>query len=150
MRRARNIFRLFAIAAVLFGSTTTAPTAGSEDPANIKIIVHPNNPSDAVGRGFLRDAYLKKATEWHGNTIRPVDLSSRFRARGQFIEHVIRKTPAQLRTYWNQQVFSGKGVPPPELRTTADVIAYVTANPGAVGYLPADADPGKAKVIGIR
>jgi hypothetical protein len=26
----------------------------------------------------------------------------------------------------------------------------VLANKGAVGYLPASADPGKAKVIGIR
>ena len=63
---------------------------------------------------------------------------------------MLRKTPAQLKSYWNQQIFSGKGVPPPEADSTADVIAYVLANPGAVGYLPVDVDPGRAKVVEVK
>ena len=63
---------------------------------------------------------------------------------------MIRKTPSQLRTYWNQQIFSGKGVPPPEADSVASAIQYVLANKGAIAYIPADADAGKAKVIGIR
>jgi hypothetical protein len=52
--------------------------------------------------------------------------------------------------YWNQQIFSGKGVPPPEADSTAAAVAYVLANPGAIAYLPADADPGRVKVIEVR
>jgi ABC-type phosphate transport system substrate-binding protein len=115
-----------------------------------KVIINPDNPSDSVSRDFLRDAYLKKATDWHGETIRPIDLASKNAAREQFTKDVIRKSPSQLRTYWSQQVFSGKGVPPPEVRSTADVVSYVLANKGAVGYVPIDTDTGKAKVIPIR
>jgi ABC-type phosphate transport system substrate-binding protein len=135
--------RTFIVTAIL--GLTRMSTA---DEPRFKVIVHPDNPSSVVGRDFLRDAYLKKATEWHGTTIRPIDLKHSVRA--QFTSSVIRKSPSQLRTYWNQQVFSGKGVPPPEVDSPEDVIGYVLANPGAVGYVPVDVDPGKAKVVGIR
>jgi hypothetical protein len=116
-----------------------------------KVIVHPENPATAVDRDFLRDAYLKRAGDWStGETIRPVDLPASFPARQRFTRDVLRKTPAQLTTYWNQQIFSGKAVPPPEAESPADVISYVLANRGAVGYVPANVDPGRAKVIEVR
>ena len=116
-----------------------------------KVIVNPENPASSVDREFLRDAYLRKAAEWsNGETIRPVDLADKFPARERFNEDVVRKTAAQLKAYWNQQIFSGKGVPPPEADTTAEMIDYVLAHPGAVGYLPVDIDPGHAKVIPVR
>ena len=62
----------------------------------------------------------------------------------------MRKTPAQLKSYWNQQIFSGKGVPPPEADSPAAAVAYVLANPGAIAYVPADTDPGRTRVIGVR
>jgi ABC-type phosphate transport system substrate-binding protein len=113
-----------------------------------KVIVHPDNPATSVSRGFLRDAYLKKSTEWEGGeVILPVDLSWRFAERRVFTEQVLQKTPAQVKAYWNQQIFSGKGVPPPEADSARAVIVYVLANPGAVGYIPASTDPAGAKVI---
>ena len=117
-----------------------------------KVIVNPENKIDEVDRDFLRDVYLKKATEWgDGATVRPVDLSARHPVRDRFRDDVLRKTAtAQLHSYWNQQIFSGKGVPPPEAESTADEINYVLANPGGVGYLPHDADPGRAKVVRLR
>lgn len=113
-----------------------------------KVIVHPDSPITAVSRELLRNAYLKKTGRWpDGPPIRPVDLSRSYAVRERFTVEVLRKTPAQLRSYWNQQIFSGKGVPPPEARTTSDLIAYVLATPGAVGYLPIDVDPRGAKVV---
>jgi ABC-type phosphate transport system substrate-binding protein len=144
--RARGILHLLVVVAVL----GLASTSIANDVA-FKVIVNPELSIDSVDRDFLRDAYLKKATEWgNGDTIRPVDLSAKFAARDQFTEHVLRKTPSQLKTYWNQQIFSGKGVPPPEADSVQGVVEYVLENKGAVGYIPADADPGKAIVVRIR
>jgi len=118
---------------------------------NYKVIVNANNPVTEVDRDFLRDAFLKKAEEWgHGETIRPVDLASRFPSRERFGREVLRKTPSQLKSYWNQQIFSGKGVPPPEADSVAAVVAFVVANPGAVGYVPMDTAVDGAKVVRIR
>jgi ABC-type phosphate transport system substrate-binding protein len=127
------------------------PSATHADPPGFKVIVHPSNAIASVDREQLRNAFLKKAAAWkNGETIRPVDLAAKFPARDQFTRVVLKKTAAQLKTYWTQQVFSGKGVPPPQAQTPADVIAYVLANPGAVGYVPADVDARGARVIEVK
>jgi len=143
----RSLVRNSILVLVVLGLASTSIA----DDEGFKVIVHPEAGIDSIDRDFLRDAYLKKATEWgNGETIHPLDLSSRFAARDKFTQAVLHKTAAQLKTYWNQQIFSGKGVPPAEADSVADAIAYVLAHKGAVAYLPADADPGKAKVVRIR
>lgn len=123
--------------------------AADQGPA-FKVIVHPDNPVSDVDRALLRDAFLKRATEWsNGDTIRPIDLTRRFPVRDRFTRDVLKKTPSQLKSYWNQQIFSGKGVPPPEADAVADVIAYVLDHLGGVGYVPASADVGDAKPVRV-
>jgi ABC-type phosphate transport system substrate-binding protein len=138
---------LLVVVGLLLGA---APRGSRADGDAFVVIANPDTEASTIDRGFLRDAFLKKATSWHGVTVRPVDLSSRYAARERFTRDVIKKTPAQLRSYWNQQIFSGKGVPPPEVETAAAVVRYVSATRGAVGYVPAGTDVGSAKVIGLR
>jgi ABC-type phosphate transport system substrate-binding protein len=123
--------------------------AADQGPA-FQVIVHPDNPVSDVDRDLLRDAFLKRATEWsNGDTIRPIDLTRRFPVRDRFTRDVLKKTPSQLKSYWNQQIFSGKGVPPPEADAVADVIAYVLDHLGGVGYVPASVDVGDAKPVRV-
>jgi len=141
------VVTLTVVAALLVG---LARATDAEQP-RYKIIVHPENPTTSVDRDFLRDAYLKKSTQWRGGaTLRPVDLATSFPVRERFTSEVIKKTPSQLRSYWNQRIFSGKGVPPPEVGSVADMIGYVMNEPGAIGYIPATMDEGDAKVIGVK
>ena len=131
---------------VLVGSRGTIA-----DAPRFKVIVHPDNPVTSIDREYLRNAFLKKAPTWSsGETIRPIDLSTKFPVREQFTRKVLKKTPAQLKAYWNQRIFSGKGVPPPVVDSADDMIDYVLAHPGAVGYLPEGVEPGDAKVVGVR
>jgi hypothetical protein len=51
-----------------------------------------------------------------------------------------------IASYWQQQIFAGKDVPPPEQATEADVLAFVRDNAGAVGYVAA----GTALGAGVR
>lgn len=119
--------------------------------AGFQIIVHPGNRAASVDRGFLRDAFLRKLVTWSsGETIRPVDLPRRVATRDRFTRDVLKKTPTQLRSFWNRQIFSGTGVPPVERSSEAAVISYVLANRGAIGYLPEGSDPRGAKVIRLR
>lgn len=145
--RPRHHLHVWLLAVALVCSAT-ASLAGDDA---FKVIVNPKNTISSIDRDFLRDAYLKRVTEWgDGKAIRPIDLSSRFPARDRFTQDILKKTPAQLRNYWNQQIFSGKGTPPPEGESTADVIEYVLASPGAIGYLPASTDPGGARVVKVE
>jgi ABC-type phosphate transport system substrate-binding protein len=133
--------------AMIWLSLAKASVASHED---FKVIVNSDNPLSMVDREFLRDAFLKKATNWpNGKAIRPIDLTGALPIREQFIMQVLKKTPSQLRSYWTQRIFSGLGVPPPEAETAQAAIRYVMSNAGAVAYVPAGVDAAGAKVIGM-
>ena len=58
---------------------------------------------------------------------------------------VLGKTVSAVKSYWQQQIFAGREVPPVEKTSDAEVIAFVKANRGAVGYVS-----DTAAVTGVR
>ena len=138
-----------AIAVVLVGLGEPSRLAANHQ--EFVVIVQRSNPITTVDNDFLRAVFLRKAVRWSsGEAIRPIDLPKGIVARDRFTRDVLGKTPAQLRNFWVQRIFSGTDIPPPEAASTAAAVAYVLANPGAVTYVPADANIGDAKVITIR
>lgn len=137
--------------AILVGVCVATTTLAADVRPEWKLIGNPKHAAATLDRAFVRNAFLRKETAWgDGETIRPIDLPMKLPQRDQFTREVLKKTPAQLKSYWSQQIFSGKGVPPPEAESPNDVITYVLAHPGALGYVPADVDPHGARVIEVR
>jgi hypothetical protein len=62
----------------------------------------------------------------------------------------LKRTVAAVRSYWQQRIFSGRDVPPPELDSDASVIAYVERTPGAVGYVSGDAKLGSSRELQVQ
>jgi ABC-type phosphate transport system substrate-binding protein len=124
--------------------------APSSSPA-FRVIVNPQNPTDAAEKKFLTDLFLKKLSHWSGlEPVRPVDLRPDSPARRAFTEQVLRRSVADVKHYWQQRVFSGRDVPPPELDSDAGVVAYVLKYQGAVGYVSGTGDLRGAKVLQVR
>jgi hypothetical protein len=48
------------------------------------------------------------------------------------------------------QIFSGRAVPPPELHSDELVTSYVSANPGAIGYVSPGTDVREIRVVEVR
>jgi len=125
--------------------------AGEPSPEPFVIVVHPRNPIESTGGEFLADAFLKKTTRWgSGETIQPVDLHPGSPVRKVFSETVLKRSISAVRRYWQQRIFSGRDLPPPELASEQAVIDYVVRNPGAVGYVSGAAQVGGAKVVRLR
>ncbi len=122
--------------------------AGAE--ATYRVIVHPSNPATAIDRKFLEDAFLKKVSRWSNDTaIRPADLPPSSAVRGRFTRDVLARSVAAVRAYWHQRIFSGRGVPPPELLSDERVVAYVLEHEGAIGYVSASAAIASDRVIRV-
>lgn len=120
--------------------------AGHAD--ELRVIAHPKAPVTRVDRKFVADAFLKKRTRWNDDlVIRPVDLGPSSAVRRRFSENLLGRTVQAVRRYWNQQVFSGRGVPPPQVASEADVVEYVLTHPGAIGYVSDSVDLRGAKII---
>jgi hypothetical protein len=120
-------------------------------PEVYRIVVNPKNPVHSVDREFATQSFLKKVVTWdHGGVIRPVDLSIDSPVRRKFSEEVLGRSVSAVRSYWLQIVFSGRGVPPPELTSDDDVIRFVLREPGAMGYVSSRADLRGAHVLVVQ
>jgi ABC-type phosphate transport system substrate-binding protein len=108
--------------------------------AGYKVIVHESNPLTSISAGDLSKVFLKKVSHWsNNNPARPVDLPDSSPVREKFSRDIHKKALSAVLAYWQQQIFSGSGLPPAEKGNDAQVMEYVKENPGAVGYVSASA-----------
>jgi ABC-type phosphate transport system substrate-binding protein len=115
------------------------------------VIVNAENPASSAERKFLSDVFLKKTTRWSGGQlIRPVDQNADSAVRRRFSEEVLERSVTAVRSYWQQVIFSGRDVPPPELSGDDTVLEYVKNHAGAVGYVSGGASTAGAKVLSLR
>jgi hypothetical protein len=62
----------------------------------------------------------------------------------------LNRSVTAVRSYWQQVIFAGRDVPPPELPGDARVLEYVRQHSGGVGYVSVTADTAGAKVLAVR
>ena len=112
----------------------TGPVA-AQDPA--VVIVNAANPITTLSEREVSDLFLKKAGAFSDNTkAAPVDLGEKSEVRGAFSRWIHRKTTTAVKAYWQQMIFSGRGVPPPEKGSASEVLAFVRSQRGGIGYVP--------------
>jgi ABC-type phosphate transport system substrate-binding protein len=139
------------LAGLLFGALVVAPARPARAAEGYKVIVHSSNPATSLSRDQVARYFLKKAPAWpSGRTVAPVDQFKESATREAFSRDVLKKTLAEVVFYWQQQVFSGRAVPPIEKKGDAAAVAFVESNEGAIGYVAAGASVGDAKVLRVE
>ena len=104
-----------------------------------KVIVNSRMTGRTVSRETLTEVYLGKVERWgDGKPIAVVDLSTTSPVRAAFSQAVLGMPVVAVRMHWTRTVTSGHA-PPMARSTDEDVIAFVGARTGAVGYVSADA-----------
>ena len=115
-----------------------------------EVVVNTKNPVTTLDRKKVSALFLKRLSQWDdGTPALPVDGPGS-PARESFSKEVHGKKAAAVKSYWLQIIFSGRGVPPPEKPSDKDVIAYVKAHPGAIGYVSATAATDDVKVLEVQ
>ncbi len=115
------------------------PPEGTVEVSSFVVIVNSANPIDQLSSNVLSDYFFKKKDRWpDGTKVLPVDQKVESRVRSMFTLAVHFKRPAAVQSYWQQKLFAGEDVPPPELASDVEVLTFVSQNPGAVGYLSGD------------
>ncbi|SRR6266498_294805 len=128
------------IAAVLIAVLLLA-AARSPAAESFVVIVNAAN-SATMTRDEIADVFMKRITRWSpsGAPIVVVDELPSSPARQEFSRVVLRRGVEAMEAYWQQQIFSGRDVPPVVKETDDDVLAFVRRNPGAIGYVSAGAN----------
>ena len=124
---------------------------GPAPAAPYRVVVHPRNPQASADRRYLSQVFLRKTAHWpHGDSIRPVDLPPESTVRRRFTEEIHSRSVAAVKSYWQQVIFSGRGLPPPELASEEAVVRFVSRNPGAVGYVSGSVDVRTVKLLMVK
>ena len=125
-----------------------APMARAQD---VKIIVNAANSVSELPTSAIIDLFLKKVAKFPGGgAATPVDQAVASAPRVSFSKGVLGRPVSAVAAYWQQQIFGGGELPPAIKASDDDVVAYVKATPGGIGYVSAGASIAGVKVVAVK
>ncbi|MEP6494149.1 MAG: phosphate ABC transporter substrate-binding protein [bacterium] len=146
MRRAFakvQLARCCIIAALIVGASRLALAQDG-----FVIIVNQANPATSLTEKDVSRIFLRKQATWPGGRrAQPVDQVESSPVRRKFSDAIHEMDVASVKSYWQELVFSGRGEPPPERASDADVVVFVRANVNAIGYVARTANVADVKTI---
>ncbi len=132
------------LAATLIGASLMASVSVW---AGVAVIVHPNN-GNALSEADVTRIFLgKKKAYPDGSEAIPVDQAEGSPIRSSFVSTVLKKNDQQIKAYWAQLLFTGKGTPPKEVGGGADVKKLIAENPALIGYIDSSEVDASVKVV---
>ncbi|MBL4910137.1 MAG: phosphate ABC transporter substrate-binding protein [Alteromonadaceae bacterium] len=115
--------------------------------AEVAVIVNSAN-SSAISDTEISRLFLGKLKKYSaGDKAVPINQKFGSAIRKEFEKKVLKKSSTQVKAYWSKRVFSGKGKPPKELTSDKDILAQISANKNAIGYIDAASINDSVKVI---
>lgn len=125
------------VASALLLAAVAAPAQ-----AELVIIVNPQNPATRMFPSQAAQFFLGGSV-----LFTPVEQPENSPIRAEFDKKVLEKTPAQVEAIWSKIVFTAKGKPPKECKSSAEVKKAVSDNVNAIGYIEKAAVDDTVKVI---
>jgi ABC-type phosphate transport system substrate-binding protein len=101
------------------------------------VVVIAHAPLRGLDAEQLKRIYAGRVVELDGQALHPVQLAGGQALRQRFHASVLRQSEDDYLAYWTVRRYIGKGTPPPELASGAEVLAFVQRTPGAIGYVDA-------------
>ena len=135
------------LAAVALAAATTSASGTQE----FQVIVHPSVQGTRISRANLSALFTGKTARWGDKSQAvPVDQSAKTPVRRAFTTTVIGLSMGELQLYWQRRVAAEHVFPPPIRNSDQEVLAFVSANAGAIGYVAVDTPiPEGVKVIAV-
>ena len=115
--------------------------------ADISVIVNPANP-DSFDAKTIKRIYLGKIKVFpNGEKVTVLTLEDNAPETEMFRESALNKSNSQFKSYWSKLAFTGKGTPPTEVASSADMINAIKADASSIGFVDSSAVTADVKVI---
>lgn len=115
--------------------------------AEIAVVVNPG-VSDTLDASTISKIFLGKSKRFpSGASATPVNQNEGNAIVDQFNQQVLKRNSSQVKAYWSKLLFTGKGKPPVQLASDADVLQKVASDASAIGYVDAASVNDTVKVI---
>lgn len=115
---------------IVIGTFAAPARAGRQ----LAVIVHPSCPLSAMTADVVKAHYLRHRKEWSdGAKVRPVQQETD--ARDGFQQRVLRMAAVEYERYWLERRYAAAESPPKSVEDDTDVIRFVGAMKGAIGFV---------------
>jgi len=107
----------------------------------VVVIGHPQLPKlDSV---TIQKLFTGKIIKIDGTSVTVVNAAPAAAVRARFLQMFLNQDEEKYVAYWTVRKFIGKGIPPLDLESPAEIIRFVQSHPGGIGYVDsADLQPG--------
>lgn len=132
--------------------TLLALLAAEPASAQFQVVVHAGADVSEISSDDLSRIFQKKSRSLpDGTDAVPVELEPASSVRAAFSDAVHGRGVSAIEAYWQQQIFSGRDVPPETFASDAALLEYVASTPGAIGYVSSGASlPSGVKAVAVN
>jgi ABC-type phosphate transport system substrate-binding protein len=105
--------------------------------AEVLIIVNAKSPLKQISSEDVMNIFLGKKLTWEDEKSTEVKfvLMPEAECHEEFVKKFTKKSAAQFKRYWNNMVFTGKGMMPKSINSAEEMIRFVSETDGAIGYV---------------
>lgn len=116
---------------------------------DVIVVTHKRVSISTISKAQLREIFVGTRTRFDDGTRAVPVLLKGGPAHEVFLHHHLGDSPEEFRARWRKAVFTGQGSMPKECATEADLLEYIAATPGAIGYVSRVRDPESVKVLRV-
>lgn len=120
----------------------------ANDATGIAVIVNPRSGVEKLSREEVIDIFLGRYRKLPGGRVAlPIDLAETNPERPRFYQLLVKKSAAEMSSYWARLVFSGQTSPPFQVPDTRAALELVRSSPNAIAYVSRSAVTSDVKVV---
>lgn len=118
--------------------------------AEVVVVVSAQNPTSRLTSTELTDIFLGRVNRFpDGSRLQLIDQAEGVPERGEFYDHYLGRSVAQIKAHWSKLIFTGRGQPPRTLADSAAVIGFIESNDNAIGYIDSGLVDERVRVVAI-
>jgi len=115
--------------------------------AEVSVIVNSAN-TEVFDAQKIKRIYLGKIKALsNGNKVNVLTLKDDVPGTEVFRQNALKKSNSQFKSYWSKLAFTGKGIPPKEVSSSADMINAVKSDALSIGFVDSSAVTSDVKVV---
>jgi ABC-type phosphate transport system substrate-binding protein len=119
----------------------------ADEAEGIVVIVNPASGIDRLSREEVIDIFLGRFRKLpSGRAALPIDVETSDE-RARFYQLLVKKSPAEMSSYWARLVFSGQTSPPFKVPDAKTAVELVESNPNAIAYVDRASVNSHVKVV---
>lgn len=116
--------------------------------AELVVVVNVRSGVATMTRNEVVNVFFGRNRQFfNGLEARPADMADSSPDRARFYKALVGKELAEVNSYWARQVFSGRMQPPVKLASTDEMIKWVIANPGGIGFVDSAKADARVRVV---